>query len=61
MAKFDHITGNFLSLSGADLYYEEKGNKTGKTILLLHGGFGNLEDSQGKLLPIFLEMFALID
>src|SRR5690348_12682836 len=44
MKIFDHHSGAYLSVEGADIYYEQTGNKNGKAFILLHGGFGNITD-----------------
>ena len=46
---FNHKTGKYLEVDGANIYYEEIEN-TGKPILLfLHGGSGNIEDFNSVL------------
>jgi pimeloyl-ACP methyl ester carboxylesterase len=40
---FDHNSGEYLDIDRARIYYEVTGNENGPTLLLLHGGFGNLE------------------
>jgi len=44
MYQFNHISGNYFSVNGAEIYYEETGVSGNPVLLLLHGGFGNLED-----------------
>ena len=45
MQPFTHTAGKtFAAAGGAHLYYEESGNPAGEPLLLLHGGFGNLEE-----------------
>lgn len=44
MEIFNHHAGAYLSVEGADIYYEQTGNKNGKALVLLHGGFGNITD-----------------
>ncbi len=45
MQPFNHNTGNiFESAGSAQIYFEETGDPAGKPMLLLHGGFGNLEE-----------------
>jgi pimeloyl-ACP methyl ester carboxylesterase len=44
MDQFNHNSGNFLEIESAKIYYEELGNKNSPPILMLHGGFGTLED-----------------
>jgi len=43
MKHFDHKLGDYLQLDGANIYYEVTGYDNGPVLLLLHGGFGNLE------------------
>lgn len=44
MRNFAHRAGEYLEIDGARIYYEISGHKDGPVLLLLHGGFGNLED-----------------
>ncbi len=45
MQRFTHTAGKtFSAAGGAQIYYEEQGNPAGRPLLLLHGGFGNLEE-----------------
>jgi len=44
MNKFDHIAGKHLLIGDAKIYYEERGEVDKAVLLLLHGGFGNMED-----------------
>lgn len=44
MPSFDHISGTHLDNEGAEIYYEIQGNPDGEPIVLLHGGFGSIED-----------------
>ena len=41
---FNHITGKYLENDGAYIYYEEIKNEGKPTLLILHGGFGHIED-----------------
>jgi pimeloyl-ACP methyl ester carboxylesterase len=41
---FDHNSGDYLDTDGARIYYEFTGSENDPTLLVLHGGFGNLED-----------------
>jgi pimeloyl-ACP methyl ester carboxylesterase len=43
MKTFDHNSGEQLEIGGARIYYEVTGNGNGPALLVLHGGFGNLE------------------
>jgi pimeloyl-ACP methyl ester carboxylesterase len=42
--KFDHVSGRYISCGDAKIYIEEKGNADSPILLMLHGGFGNIED-----------------
>jgi len=44
MRTLDHNSGDYLETAGARIYYEVAGNKDSAPLLVLHGGFGNLED-----------------
>ena len=44
MSGFNHNSGAYLELDEAKIYYEVTGKEDSPTLLLLHGGFGNLED-----------------
>lgn len=44
MNRFEHNDGASFCVDGASIFFEEAGNKAGEPILLLHGGFGTLED-----------------
>lgn len=41
---FDHNSGKHLDIDGARIYYEITGNESSPALLVLHGGFGNLEN-----------------
>lgn len=41
---FDHTSCQYLENNGARIYYEVKGNMHLPVLLLLHGGYGNMED-----------------
>ncbi len=41
---FNHKVGNHFAIDDANIYYEETGNPQKPVLLLLHGGFGNIED-----------------
>ena len=42
--EFNHKTGKYLEVDGANIYYEEIENTGKPTLLFLHGGFGSIED-----------------
>lgn len=44
MRNFDHNSGEYLNIDGARIYYEVTGNENNPALLVLHGGFGNIED-----------------
>lgn len=46
---FNHSSGEHLQVDDAKIYFELAGNPTGKPLLLLHGGMGNLTDFNGIL------------
>jgi pimeloyl-ACP methyl ester carboxylesterase len=41
---FNHHSGEHLWINGAKIYYEVTGNENSPALLVLHGGFGNIED-----------------
>ena len=59
MKNFDHTSGETLEIDGANIYYEEIGDENSPALLLLHGGFGNLEDFK-PLLPDLTKTFRVI-
>ena len=44
MINFDHHSGKHLEIDGARIYVETIGNPSNPVLLVLHGGFGNIED-----------------
>ncbi|RWX00563.1 alpha/beta fold hydrolase [Flavobacterium cerinum] len=54
-----HKTGKSISINAASIYYEELGNPSGFPILMLHGGFGTLEDFE-PIISNFLSEFRII-
>lgn len=44
MNVFNHQDGQFLEIDGASIYFEIQGNDAGSVIVLLHGGFGTIEE-----------------
>ncbi len=58
MPTFDHQAGRHIDIRGARIYAESTGPADGPALVLLHGGFGNLEDFN-PLLPA-LEGWRLI-
>jgi len=59
MKGFDHISGKLHTIDGVNIYYEAGGNKNGPVLLLLHGGFGSIEDFN-PVLPFLAEDYCLI-
>ena len=51
--EFNHKAGKYLDIDSAKIHYEETGNAEKPALLLLHGGFGNIED-----LNSIVQMFA---
>lgn len=41
---FDHHSGETIDCDGAEIYFEEAGARTGRPLVLLHGGLGSIED-----------------
>ncbi len=56
---FDHGTGRLIPSGDAEIYVEEAGNPGGRALLLLHGGFGSLEDFNG-IAPALGARFRLV-
>jgi pimeloyl-ACP methyl ester carboxylesterase len=52
MNTFNHKDGNTLTISSAEIYYEETGSAYKPVLLFLHGGFGNIEDFNTLLTKI---------
>ena len=44
MINFDHHSGKCMEIDGARIYVESIGNPSNPVLLVLHGGFGNIED-----------------
>lgn len=57
--EFNHKTGKYLEVDGADIYYEEIENDGKPTLLFLHGGFGNIEDFN-PVLPMFTNDYHIV-
>ena len=56
---FDHRSGTHLEIDGARLYHEVIGTRGAPPLVLLHGGFGTIEDFNGIVGPL-LERFEII-
>lgn len=59
MAHFNHHSGHHLNRGDASIYYEVVGKQLAPVLLLLHGGFGNMEDFN-EILPELSEQFTVI-
>jgi pimeloyl-ACP methyl ester carboxylesterase len=59
MKTFDHDSGGYLDIDGARIYYEVTGNESSPALLVLHGGFGNLENFN-TILPDLNKEFEVI-
>lgn len=56
---FDHGSGRCISCGDAEIYVEEKGNPDLPVLLMLHGGFGSIEDFN-TIVPALSREFRLI-
>lgn len=56
---FSHTTGHLVACGDADIYVEEMGTSGLPVLLMLHGGFGNIEDFD-KITPALSSQFRLI-
>lgn len=56
---FDHISGRYISCDDAQIYVEDKGNPELPILIMLHGGFGNMEDFN-TIAPALSRKFRLI-
>lgn len=56
---FDHESGESLDVGGARIYFEICGNQEGPSLLMLHGGFGTIEDFN-VFLPSVSDDFRVI-
>lgn len=57
--RFDHQAGSHIDIAGARIYVEIAGHPAKPPLVLLHGGFGNIEDFSA-LLPAWAPDFKLI-
>ena len=57
--EFNHKTGKYLEVDGANIYYEEIENVGKPALLFLHGGFGNIEDFN-SILQMFTNDYHII-
>lgn len=56
---FNHTTGRLVMSADAEIYVEEIGNSDGPVLLMLHGGFGTIEDFN-TITPTLSRHFRLI-
>lgn len=56
---FNHQSGDYLERDGAKIYFEVAGSDANPPLLVLHGGFGTLEDFNG-ILPHLHKAFKVI-
>lgn len=56
---FDHTTGRLVTSGDAEIYVEEIGISDGPVLLMLHGGFGTIEDFN-TIAPTLSNNFRLI-
>jgi pimeloyl-ACP methyl ester carboxylesterase len=56
---FDHSTGHLVSCGDAKIYVEETGDPGSPVLIMLHGGFGSMEDFH-KITPALSRQFRLI-
>jgi pimeloyl-ACP methyl ester carboxylesterase len=47
--QLDHFSGEHLDIEEAQIYFETTGDKNNPTLLVLHGGFGTMEDFNGVI------------
>ena len=57
--KFDHKKGQYITSDDARLYVEEIGSADAPALILLHGGFGDME-SYNSIVPALGKSFRLI-
>jgi pimeloyl-ACP methyl ester carboxylesterase len=59
MMHFDHFSGAHLEVDGAQIYFETTGDKNNPNLLVLHGGFGTLEDFNGVMTGLTKKYFVI--
>lgn len=59
MKLFDHKSGQHIEIESAKIYVEKIGNPSKEVLLLLHGGFGNMEDFN-TIIPKLEKEFRII-
>ncbi len=56
---FDHASGRHIESGGAKIYIEERGKPGAPVLVLLHGGFGSVEDFN-SVAPALASRFRLV-
>lgn len=56
---FNHTTGRLIASGDTELYVEDIGNPDGPVLLMLHGGFGTIEDFK-TITPFLSSCFRII-
>ena len=59
MPQFGHSSGKYLTIDDAEIYYEITGNEDKPVLLLLHGGFGTMEEFNA-ILPYLDREYKII-
>ncbi|MEJ7822655.1 MAG: alpha/beta hydrolase [Chitinophagaceae bacterium] len=59
MKSFNHNSGQYFSIDKAKIYYEEIGMPTQPILLLLHGGFGTIENFN-PIIPDLFDKYRII-
>jgi pimeloyl-ACP methyl ester carboxylesterase len=59
MKAFDHQSGQYLAIGDARIYYEVAGTSGKPILLVMHGGFGTLED-MSAIYPELYRAFTLV-
>jgi len=57
--EFNHKSGNYLEVGGANIYYEVIENTGKPTLLFLHGGMGNIADFN-PIIPLFADNYNIV-
>jgi pimeloyl-ACP methyl ester carboxylesterase len=57
--EFNHKTGKYLEIDGANIYYEEIENAGKPVLLFLHGGMGNIADFN-PIVPMFADDYHIV-
>lgn len=59
MTTFNHQDGQHIEIDGSNIYYEQQGNREGPALVLLHGGFGDME-TFNAITPLLGRHYRLI-